>query len=191
MFITLQLRRRRRDGGAVAVEAALITPVLMLILVGILEFGFLLKDWMSATASVRVAARTASAEPRVATFANDTARQMSTSTGALNPGDIRKMWVYKADSAGNPVGGTSAFTSCSTCVKYSYDVATRSFTKVADNWPHTAQNACMGAQGPPDAIGVYIEVEHRSFTNMFFTSFTIKEHAVMALEPIPSQNGCR
>ena len=54
------LRRERDQRGAVAVEAALITPFLCLLLFGIIEMSLLMRDAVSVNSSVRVGARIAS-----------------------------------------------------------------------------------------------------------------------------------
>ena len=50
---------RRQDGQAI-VELALVLPVLLLLLVGILKFGLLYNNYITLTDSVRVGARSLS-----------------------------------------------------------------------------------------------------------------------------------
>ena len=102
-------RRPRGDGGAVAVEAALVTPLILLMVFGIIEFTLLLKDAVAVTSAVRVGTRTASAEPRVPTFLDDTAQAMTRTMQTLNKDglDRRQGWqpyIYEADKDGWPVG---------------------------------------------------------------------------------------
>ena len=56
-------RRRPRfsQRGAVAVEAALVTPLLIIVLLGIVEMTLALKDKVAISSAVRVGARVASA----------------------------------------------------------------------------------------------------------------------------------
>ncbi|WP_420372033.1 TadE family protein [Pedococcus badiiscoriae] len=54
---------RHPDRGAAAVEAAIVTPLILLIVFGIMEFGMVFKDTLTVSTSVRAGARTASAEP--------------------------------------------------------------------------------------------------------------------------------
>ncbi len=53
-------RHSRSDKGAVAVEAALILPVLLTLLCGIIEFGLILSTQISLTQAVREGARISS-----------------------------------------------------------------------------------------------------------------------------------
>ena len=45
--------RKRSERGAVAVEAALVTPILLILVFGIIEMGFLMKDDIALTSAVR------------------------------------------------------------------------------------------------------------------------------------------
>jgi hypothetical protein len=62
---------RRRDGGAAAVETALVLPILLLIVFGIIDFGRMLNAQISLTEAAREGARAeslgASVETRVDT----------------------------------------------------------------------------------------------------------------------------
>src|SRR4051794_24074229 len=55
-------RRQRSERGAVAVEAALVTPLLMLLVFGIIEMSLLMRDASGVTNQVRAAARIAATE---------------------------------------------------------------------------------------------------------------------------------
>ena len=81
--------RRRSQQGAVAVEAAIITPLFILLVFGIIEFGMVFKDFLAVTSSVRAGARMASAEPRNLNFAQDAADQVAREGGALNMSKIK------------------------------------------------------------------------------------------------------
>ncbi len=53
-------RRCRGERGAVAVEAALVTPVVLLMIFGMIEFSFALRDHVALSSAVRTGARMAS-----------------------------------------------------------------------------------------------------------------------------------
>ena len=179
-----------RSRGAAAVEAALVLPVILLIFFAILEFGLLFKDYLSTISAVRAGVRIASAEPRALTFAADAAKQVQNGSTALDMSSVTALWVYRADPAGNPVGGDASFTSCSTCVKYTWDAAANKFTATSTSWISTSQNACV-ADPAHDTIGVYLEVKHKAITGAIFSNIIIREHSVMSLEPIPNTTGCK
>lgn len=187
-------RLARRESGAVAIEAALLTPLLVLLFFGIIEFGMLYKDYLAVTSSVRAGTRMASAEPRITTFAQDAANQVAKEGAALDMGAVNELWVYKAQPAnGYPVGSNgSSFNACSNCVKFHWNNATKKFVAYSSTWTATQQNACAGtAQGPPDTIGVYMKFTYQGVTGLIFNEMPLEEHTVMSLEPIPTTQTCK
>jgi Flp pilus assembly protein TadG len=190
----IRARRARGERGAVAIEAAILTPLLILLIFGIIEFGMLFKDWLAVTSSVRAGTRMASAEPRVMTFAQDAADQVAREGSALDMANVQELWIYKAQTSGSnagyPVGGDSSFSNCTTCVKFHWNAGTKTFVAYSNTWAATAQNACQG-DASHDAIGVYLKILHPGVTGLIFGDMTIKEHSVMSLEPIPTTKTCK
>jgi Flp pilus assembly protein TadG len=185
--------RRCADRGAVAVEAALILPMLIVLALGIAEFGLLAKNWLSATSAVRAGVRVASAEPGQTTFATDAAAQVATAlrdfpgaddtNPATNP--IVGLWVYKAGAGGLPDSGT--FQGCTTCVRFNWNAATLAFnTPGYNNWAASSHHSCPG-DAAHDSVGVFLQLRHDAATGLFFQTWDIGEHAVMALEPDPAE----
>jgi hypothetical protein len=175
------------DRGAVAVEAALVTPLFIVIVFGIIEFGFVFKDWLGVTSAVRAGARIASAEPRQTDFAKDAAAQVQREGAALDFNRVTSMWVYKANSAGYPEGSGDSFDSCTTnCIQYKWDGA--NFVPAGGAWDPMSQDACQGEQ---DDVGVYLAVNDPGLTGLFFSHLTLASHTVMTLEPIPTLSGCK
>jgi hypothetical protein len=186
-------RRRGRadDRGSVAVEAALVIPVLLLLIVGLLEFGLAFKDQLGITSAVRAGARIAAAEPRYANFAADAAAAVAKEGSAVDFSGVQALWVYQADDSGHPVGAGGTFNSCSTnCIKFAYDSSARAFVQSGGSWPASSQDACQGQQ---DSIGVYLKLKHAGVTTLIFTSLGLDSYTVMRLEPIPSlaAGGCK
>jgi len=184
-------RQRRHQRGAVAVEAALLTPLLLLLFFGIIEFGMLFKDYLSVTSSVRAGARMASAEPRVSTFGADAAAQIANEGAAIDMGNVEALWVYRAAANGYPVGsnGTS-FNACSQCIKYSWNNSQKKFVAFSTTWTSTQQNACAG-DANRDSVGIYMKFSHDGITGLVFDEMTLEEHTVMSLEPIPTTKTCK
>jgi hypothetical protein len=120
-------------------------------------------------------------QPRQASFATDAARQVTNSLDALNKANIQKVWVYKASaSTGLPDSGD--FTSCATCVKFTWDTATSALKVTSNNWANTAQNACQG-DANRSLLGVYVEYRHESLTRIILNNRVLGESTVMWLEP--------
>ena len=56
---TAATRHRRREGGQALVEIALILPIFLLLLLGIVQFGTVFRDYIALTDATRVGARQA------------------------------------------------------------------------------------------------------------------------------------
>lgn len=194
-FLNQALARRkaarlRGERGAVAVEAAIITPLLVLLVFGIVEYGLLFKDSLAVTTAIRSGARTASAEPRQTTFAQDAADQVAKASSALKMANVQALWVYDSQANGAPVGGSLTFGTCTVCVKFTWNATTSHFDQSSSTWTATQQNACVG-DPLHDTLGVYMKINHPSITGLIFSNIVIKDHVIMALEPIPSSTGCK
>lgn len=190
-------RARRGESGAVAVEAGIVTLLLVTLLFGIIEFGLLFKDFLSVTSASRAGVRMASAEPRVggsgtgtaadAQYAVDAAGQVLREGAALNWENIEEIWVFKADSSGNPVGGGASYTSCSACVKFSVNgPEPEDLTVTSNTWPASTHRAC--ASQTRDSVGVYVEYDHPAITGLIFDDWTLTDKTVMAFEPMADAN---
>ena len=189
-------RRARGDGGAALVEAALVLPLIILLVFAIIEFGFTFKDLLTVTSATRAGARTATALSKQPGYASSTADAVAgvlKNTMASN--DIRYLVIYKADPVtGDPVDGAD-FEQCSTCFRYRWNPNGdngngRWVLDGGDGWGAHKQNAC-GDADHTDYLGVYVRTQHYFITGLFGRSVELKDHTVMRLEPIPSANGCR
>ena len=189
-------RRSRLLGerGGSAVEAVIVTPVVMMLIFGIVEMGFVFKDYLAVAGAVRAGVRIASASPRTSTFAQVAANKVALTGGAMNFKDVQQMWVYKVSATSDKPIGYSDFSGCTTCVKFRWDAGTNAFVPTSDTWSAINQNACSSSSafGPPDRIGVYIQLRHAPFTGFVFSNpLTISQASILTLEPMPVSEGCR
>jgi Flp pilus assembly protein TadG len=172
-----------RQRGAVAVEFALLLPILVMLSFGIIEFSSAYHDESVAADAARAGARVGSA---MATQAGMPAAVVSAVNSAVStlPSDVpQELWIYQANAAGYPGSGTS-FSSCSgNCIKYTYSSASNSFTGGTGSWPTTAQQVCTQ---PYDSVGVYVKLQHPFVTKLFGASVTLTDHAVFRFEPVAS-----
>ena len=192
--------RQRRSGerGSAAVEAAIVTPLVMAMLFGIIELGFLFKDYLAAAGAVRAGVRIASAIPRNATFAQVAADKVALTGGAMNLNDVQQLWVYKVDPRtvaqswqDKPIG-FGDFSDCTVCVKFTWDPSAKKFvTSNLLGWPADTQDACSTSTERPDRIGVYLQLKHDAFTGLVFKTVTISEASIMSLEPISFLTACK
>lgn len=202
---------RRRFGarvserGAVVVEAALVTPLLMALLLGIIEMALLMKDDVALTSAVRNGGRTASANAgagpggvdeggdcispcspaNVPKFAQMAANAIQRAGSALPKDSIEELWVYRANDKGFPgANGATAMTCGSNCVKFKWVDSKDAFRYLSGTWISSTVNAC--ANNNPDAVGIYLRAEHDFITGFFTNNVDIEDHAVFAFEPLPT-----
>lgn len=194
-----QTRRGREERGAAALEAALVTPILLIMMFGIVEMALLMRDHVALSSSVRAGGRTASSlpgagagdcdqpctpanAPKLAQMAADSIER----AGSAMPKDsISELWIYRANDEGYPGADGNTSWSCTTsCVKYAWVDARDQFRYLSGSWISSTISAC--ANQSPDAVGVYIRATHQGVTGLFFDDLTMEDHAVFAFEPLPT-----
>ncbi len=202
-------RRRRDERGASAVEFALVVPLLLTFLLGTVELGMYMKDYVSMSSSVRAGARTASASadagpgectpaapscsPATAPkFAQAAADTMQTAGMAMNSDDIQWVMIYKANSAGFPGSGTTIPSSCpADCVKYVWDDALNKFRYASGSWASASVNACVNQS---DSVGVALRANHNWMSGLMGGLMggnkVMTERTVMKFEPL-TQDTCK
>jgi hypothetical protein len=191
---------RRRDvgssAGAVAVEAALLLPLFFLLLFGVIEWALFMRDSLSVTEASRVGVRTASALPREPGFTQTTVNAMERAGSAIPRSTIDFVLVYKANAAGFPGPNGNTAMSCtgweSTCDRYVWDGSSFVLSPATTPWNHLNVNACptVASGGPPDNVGVYVQVTHRWVTTFIRSTSRISDRAVLPFEPKPISS-CR
>lgn len=187
-------RRRRDERGAVLVEAAIVIPILMMITLGIVEYGGAYRENAAVAGASRAGARVASSLPKTdfgctapcSDSAVTVAAAVSSALQSLGSNAPQQLWIYKVGAAGN----TPPFTSCTYCVGYNWISSSKSFggTPLGTGWTAAKQNAC--ASGPPDQIGVYIKVKHTAVTKMFGGDRNLTGTTIMRLEPYVGTLAC-
>lgn len=193
---------RRDQRGAAMVEAAIVLPVMLIIVIGILEFGLLFGNYSTAVSSTRSGARVGAAlYSQALTGAQETAQQTAAigeivaateaDLKAMNNATPIGMAIYKVNpsaSDGSPAGGfpgPGLVGGCSSnCIKFTWNGNKMVRQSAAQQWPMPQRCALANV----DSIGVYVEVEHKFITGMFGNRKSLVGHTVMRLEPVPSQS---
>src|SRR3954454_19820148 len=168
--------------GAVVVNTALVAPLLVLIVLGIAETAFLMKDNVALTSLVRQSGdaaattlvRQAGHTPEVAGVTS----AMTKADAALANGAVSELWIYKADSAGFPAGnrGSDHFAHCATdCLAYTWDAGTHTFDFAGGDWDAADIDACS------DDVGVYMKASHDLLTGVFSRGIDISKHETFHL----------
>ncbi len=212
-WVARRTDRRRGERGAVAVEAALVTGVVFLMIFGIVEMAFLMRDYVGVTSASRVGARSASTGasagsctadpgdlvkcpphgvPELAQLAADAIASAGT---VLSRDSIDYIMVYKANAAGYPGSWTEMppLSGCTTeCVAYRWSDHQARFRYVQGSWDSRQINACARPRppfnAPVDSVGVQVVVDHAFLTGIFGRSMTLSDHVVMKFEPLSNLN---
>jgi hypothetical protein len=175
---------------------------MFVLMFGIVEYGIAMGNSSTVKQASRSSVRMVATSPKLNAYAlaADAAR-IDLGAGA-NVGP-QELWIYKAivngTSAENgfPVGGNNSFGAggicpATTCLKFTWNTATKSWNAPTGTWAPTAQNACLGAGAGqyPDAVGVYVKTRYTFFTGLFGSGMDLTSKTVMRLEPVPIAQGC-
>lgn len=209
------LRRRAdgiRDRGAAALEFAILLPVLLLLMIGLLEFSLVMRDWLGVSSAVRVGARIAATgvqdgdatcpgPPIICSpgttpaLAQSAAFAVQTAGIAMPKDQIDYIWVYKANQQGFPGTATNQVQAdvagcvgVADCVKFIWNPTLNQFVYAGGAWNAADINACVytPGTGPGDAVGVFMRASHRFITKLFGATMTIQDRAVALVEPLPN-----
>lgn len=179
-----------RSRGAALIEAAFITPVFMMMVLGIMEVGLAMNDDLALAHTVRAGTRVASASGNDVYADYGIIQAIARESSALPRSQIKYIVVYKANGYGSePSDSCKAGTASSTCNVYT----TAAFSVPKSRWGCKAAESldrywCPStrivarAQGP-DYVGVWMKVEHHWVTNMFGTVATLTDQSVIRMEP--------
>ncbi|MEY2436058.1 MAG: hypothetical protein QOF97_894 [Acidimicrobiaceae bacterium] len=196
----IKRRRKRAKGerGSVLVEAAFITPIFMMLLFGVIEWGYGFMDRLTVANSSLAGARVASSEGSNSLADYNILQAIAKASSVMKSGQIQVIVVYKATAPGGST--TSVPAACLTssqsgsCNRYTganFASAQTLFGCAAGDldlsWcPGTRKSAAAGTNGPPDYIGVYVQGVHTNATGFFGTTYTFRGDTIIRIEPTTS-----
>jgi Flp pilus assembly protein TadG len=175
----LRRSKRRRQRGASLVEMALVLPVLMLTLIGMMETGLAFQDYLTVAYVSREGAR-------VGAFLGDDigadcaiVRSVAGGLTGSQFNRLNRLEIFRADASGNQVSGDTNTYSYNTGDPQDCDNWTGVVT-----WPETDRQVVVGSQ-PLDILGVRVVIRHDWVTGFppFNGSFTINEETITRMEP--------
>ena len=199
-------RRLSGDHGSALVEAGLLSPVFLFIVLATVEYGFFFSSYLSVGRATTDAARAASVLGNNPTADYQIVQSIKASTAALAPSDVKKIIVFKAmngfgstvPAACQPTVDAPIAVTGSDCNGYtgsaSFNVAEVRFGCVAPNnlsqgYCPTSRKVAFTAPQPaplppgPDYIGVYIRYNHTMLTGLFEEDHMISETVITRVEP--------
>jgi len=182
-------RGRRGEHGAALVEAAIITPVVLLLIMGMIEFGLLFRDYLTVANTTRSGARVGSAAGSDSGADYDILQSVRGASSALDDDTIEQIIIFKATS---PTGGVpeacKTTTVADVCNRYTTSDLTRPENQFGCGSTAPDRFWCPAGRvdrqsGPPDWVGVYVKVRHHYVTGMFGSTRMIEDTTIMRLEP--------
>jgi TadE-like protein len=187
--ITGSGHRRRGERGNALVEAAIVTPLIMMLVLGLVEFAMLAKDNMTISNGSRAGARVGSAAGTDPLADYNILKAVQGATGGM--ASIEQVIVYRASS---PTGAvpSACLTGAvgGTCNVYDgSDLAISQATFQSggyakdDSWAAATRVTSQSAPGGPDYLGVYVKGTHNSVTHLILNSRAVKDDVIMRLEP--------
>jgi Flp pilus assembly protein TadG len=202
MLRLMRQRRRRRargERGAALVEFALLSPVLILVVAGVLEFGMAWRDSMTVSNALRSGARVGSNAGRERSADYDVLKSIEAAMKEIpDTARVQRIVIYKANTSNSVptascMAGTPSSSPSAPCNVYTGADLTRPASDFAGTtscgasapdrfWcPVTRQNQqALGA----DYLGVWMQVRYNYVTHVFpGTGLTIRDRAIMRLEP--------
>jgi hypothetical protein len=181
-----------RERGAALVEFALIAPLLILLVFGVIEYGMFFKDYLTVANTTRTGARVGSAAGSSADADYQILQAVKAAATALpgGTGSIQQISIYKATSAGGGPTATCQTTSsaadkCNTYTSTAFAQPTTKFGcgggSLDSVWCPTTRVDSQAVG--PDYIGVWVKTTHGFVTKLFGSSRTITDTVVMRIEP--------
>ena len=194
--MTLQPSRdaAHRERGAALVEAAILTPLFFLLIIGLMEGAWLLFGEHAIRGSASAGVRTASALANDADADYRALQSVKNSIDTLGRGKLTRVVVYRANGYGDaPTAACRAGTQVTgLCNVYdgadlSRPVADFGCTATSPDryWcPLSRKTATSGPDSPPDYIGVWVEARHGPLTTMVFGGDrVVTRQSVLRVEP--------
>ncbi|MGI9609367.1 MAG: TadE/TadG family type IV pilus assembly protein [Acidimicrobiia bacterium] len=171
-----------RERGATLIEASLIMPIMILIMISTLELGLAFKDYLTISYASREGSRVGALAGNEPTADCEIVHSIIDILGAANLNDFQRIEIFAAD----PATGNQILAKTNTWALVGsdpYDCA-NDWT-IVENWPAATRNVVFGPSSTLDIIGVRIIQTHNYITGMppFRGSFDVDEVTITRMEP--------
>ncbi len=180
------MRRRlvkSQEAGATIVEFAIVMPLLLLLMIGIMEVGVAFYDYLTVERASLEGVRTASFTGR----ALDADCQTITNVVGILPSGfldrVQRIEIFHADANGNQIIGETN-TWQYTGGPDPLDCGPANWT-VTTPWPSAIRKTVAGPSAPLDIIGVRIRMPRTWISNFppFIGGYTIDQSSILRMEP--------
>lgn len=192
-------RRVGDDRGAALVEFGLILPLILVLVLGVMEFGMLYRTSNQLEHSLMIAGRVAGQQSNGRFADYEALRSLDSSLRAATGSTITKVIIYKAVATDGkpppaclavvPTGSKAGV--AGVCNVYSSaQVGSSSLAAFplvcGSSWDG---NWCPTVRDPQsDRVGVYVELKYQPLTGIIPKSFSATASAVYDVEPTPIES---
>lgn len=190
-------RRQRGDRGAVLVEFVLVAPVLLLLVIGLFEYGNAYRQVGGVERSAQQGARTAAsmANHRMADY--EALRAIDTATRGLQGVTVDRVIIYRSTRTDGDVPNSACFSGSvsNVCNTYTGDQV-RNTSPSGFSGGNPRATTCAGSvdaawcplgrsrqQASIVRIGVHITLTYESVTHLLPTTVTLESSAVFQIDP--------
>lgn len=193
-----------RERGAVLVEAAILTPVVLALVFGTMEMGYAFYGKLTVSHMSIAGARAASGAANDVSSDHTMLQAVESAATGMANDDISLVVVYRATGPSDRVPpncltasvvNTSVVRGCNRYTAASLSLASDQFgcvgppgptVKVDASWCPTSRKSALLADagnGPPDYVGVYVKGVHHNLFGIFGSTFTFTSDTVIKIEP--------
>jgi hypothetical protein len=181
---------RARERGATVVEAALVLPVFLLVVLGLFDFAALLLTQQSASGAVRDGSRAMSIARSDLDADYRLLDQLLRRSAGVGRGELQRVVVYRAEnrrslptqSCRDGVASSAAPNECN--VYPSSTLAALQASQFGCGAGEPDRFFCPSDRRSGDLVGIWVEVRRGSITGLLPTS-TMTDYAVLPIEGDP------
>lgn len=184
--------RAQENRGVAVIEAAFVTPVFFILVLGIAEIGLAMNDYLGLANTVRGGARTASASGNNVYSDYGILQSMKREASAIERTKIKFMVVYKPSAfgeapsqtcqQGTPVTGVCNVYLSGDLNRPESDFGCRPDRNLDRFWCPSSRVVSLSGSGS-EYVGVWMKIEHPWLTKMFGDVKTLTDSSVIRLEP--------
>lgn len=187
--------REKSERGAALLEAALVTPIFLMIVFGIMEMGLLFRDSLTTENASREGARAASTRGNRADADYFVLRTVEHGLEAMGLERLQYVTVFKATGPGDTMPASCATASqANLCNRYTAADFFAELDDAAGNdtgnfrcgsldsaWCPTSRETSLSAG--TDFLGVHVQTRHDFITGFFSGGNDLGETTILRLEP--------
>jgi Flp pilus assembly protein TadG len=189
-------RRRRNpagrdERGVALVEAAIVTPLLLMLVFGIIEFGLLFKDSLTIANAARAGARVGTSQGNDPMADYQILQAVAGASGSL--ASVTKVIVFDATGPNGAVPAACVSSSvgvagvCNVYTAADLTVDAVTFASAGytndDYWPSASRITSLSAANGPDYLGVWVQAHHTSVVQLIVGDRDLTDTVVMRMEP--------